>query len=177
MRKFWIAVATTLSLLPALPARAEFVIKNDLGGFIDDYIERYERIRANGVHVVIEGECLSACTMVLGIVPRSNICARGRARLGFHSAFVKPKNTVYQSPDGSRRLMEHYDPDVRAWVARHGGLTSRLVFLNGAELNRFVAACDGEISVAPEPIRDVHKKRRPLAGRRALSAFSFAKSR
>jgi hypothetical protein len=142
MRRMRFAVATTLFLLPALSARADFVIKYDTGGFINDYIERYETIRANGVHVVVEGVCLSACTMVLGIVPRENVCVTSRAQFGFHAAFTKPKKVTLPSPDGSRRLMEHYAPDVRSWVTRHGGLTSRVLVLKGAELARMVSSCD-----------------------------------
>ena len=40
----------------------------------------------NGTDVVIDGKCLSACTMVLGLVPSKQICVTPRARFGFHAA-------------------------------------------------------------------------------------------
>ena len=37
---------------------------------------------------MIDGACLSACTLVLGIVPRERICVTQRAMLGFHAAWM-----------------------------------------------------------------------------------------
>ena len=44
-------------------------------------------LRSSGERVVIDGPCLSACTMVLGVIPRDRICVTPRARLGFHAAW------------------------------------------------------------------------------------------
>src|SRR2546430_12063950 len=38
--------------------------------------------------VVIAGTCVSACTMVLGLVPTDRICATSNAVLGFHAAWM-----------------------------------------------------------------------------------------
>src|SRR5882757_3900391 len=62
-------------------------ITNDYGGQIGRYLDRFQAVRASGERVIIDGPCLSACTLVLGVVPRDRICVTSRARLGFHAAW------------------------------------------------------------------------------------------
>ena len=63
-------------------------ISDDVGGRIGAYVEQYSQVKQNGERVVIDGTCLSACTLVLGIVPRDRICVTRRAMLGFHAAWT-----------------------------------------------------------------------------------------
>jgi hypothetical protein len=77
-----VAAALTMS-----SAQAAVVIKSDPGGQIGPYLENLEVLRGSGQKVVIDGPCLSACTMVLGVIPRERICVTSRARLGFHAAW------------------------------------------------------------------------------------------
>jgi len=42
----------------------------------------------NGEQVMIDGTCASACTMLLGVIPRNRICVTPRAVLAFHSAWT-----------------------------------------------------------------------------------------
>ncbi len=58
------------------------VIKADRGGLITDYAERFLSARATGEQVVIDGACLSACTLVVGMLPRDKVCATPKAVLG-----------------------------------------------------------------------------------------------
>ena len=62
-------------------------ISNDKGGQIGPYLDAYVNIRNSGDRVIIDGPCLSACTIVLGIMPRERICVTKRAQLGFHAAW------------------------------------------------------------------------------------------
>jgi hypothetical protein len=75
------------TLLWSLPANA-LTITNDGGGLIPMYVAKMQRAAAIGERVIIDGNCLSACTMTLGIIPPQNVCATPRAVLGFHSAFT-----------------------------------------------------------------------------------------
>src|SRR5882724_13079799 len=68
-------------------ASAAVRIKADPGGQIGPYLENLAALRSSGERVVIDGPCLSACTMVLGVIPRDHLCVTPRARLGFHSAW------------------------------------------------------------------------------------------
>ena len=55
------------------------------GGAVDAYLAAFARVRQSGERVVIDGPCLSACTLVLTTIPRSRICVTRRAVLGFHA--------------------------------------------------------------------------------------------
>jgi hypothetical protein len=80
-------LAIVAASLCASYANATLRITEDTGGTILEYAQRYHRVRDSGERVIIDGKCLSACTMVIGMVPRNRICATPNAILGFHAAF------------------------------------------------------------------------------------------
>jgi hypothetical protein len=83
-----LVAAAALALL-ATDASATMRISDDVGGRIGAYVDQYTAARNSGERVVIDGVCLSACTLVLGIVPRNRICVTRRAMLGFHAAWMQ----------------------------------------------------------------------------------------
>jgi hypothetical protein len=127
----------------ALPSSATVRITSDPGGEIGPYLDRLETLRKSGQNVVIDGPCLSACTMVLGVIPRDHLCVTSRARLGFHAAW-RPNEVGRQvvSPDGTDILMNVYPQQIRDWIAGRGGLSPRLMFLTGSELASMYPACE-----------------------------------
>src|SRR3954454_22912131 len=68
-------------------ASATVRITDDWGGQIGGYLDRFKSVRDSGEKVIIDGPCMSACTLVLGVVPGDRICVTSRARLGFHAAW------------------------------------------------------------------------------------------
>ena len=50
-------------------ASATMRIAGDRGGQIGQYLQNFAAVRSSGERVVIDGNCLSACTMVLGLIP------------------------------------------------------------------------------------------------------------
>jgi hypothetical protein len=101
-------------------------------------------VRASGEKVVIDGNCYSACTLVLGLVPRERICATSRARLGFHAAWMPDENgRPITSPMGTEALWSIYPSKVRSWISRNGGLSRKMIFMQGADLRGIVPACGG----------------------------------
>ena len=62
-------IAATVVALTASSARATILITADRGGLLTDYAERFLSARATGEQVVIDGACLSACTLVVGMLP------------------------------------------------------------------------------------------------------------
>jgi hypothetical protein len=54
-------------------ASAAVRIKADPGGQIGPYLENLAVLRSSGERVIIDGPCLSACTMVLGVIPKERI--------------------------------------------------------------------------------------------------------
>lgn len=124
------------------PARAEVRILASPGGEVGQFLELFERVRASGERVVIDGPCLSACTLVLDMVPNDRICVTRRAILGFHAArSVDRQGRMYAEPEASQLVLEAYPAAVRGWILRRGGLTSRLLLLRGRELAAIYPRC------------------------------------
>ena len=125
-----------------LPAQAEVRILASPGGQVGPFIELFDRVRASGERVVIDGPCLSACTLVLMTVPSERICVTRRAVLGFHAArSIDEGGRIYAEPEASRAVQEAYPAPVRNWISRRGGLTSRLLLLRGRELAAIYPTC------------------------------------
>jgi hypothetical protein len=128
--------------LIASQAHAEIRILASPGGQVGPFLDLFERVRASGEQVVIDGPCLSACTLVLSLVPNDRICVTSRAVLGFHGArSVDPRGRIYAEPEASKLVLQTYPAGVRDWIRRHGGLTSRVLLLRGRELAALYPTC------------------------------------
>ena len=137
------AVAGALMAMFAITsASAEVRIQRDFGGQIGPYLYKYAMVREAGQRVVIDGPCLSACTLALAVIPRERICMTPNAVLGFHAAIaVDRQGRRYSASAATRVIAETYPAPVRAWIGRHGGLTNRILLLRGRELTALYAAC------------------------------------
>ena len=136
-----ILVATTLCAA-MVPARADVRIFASPGGQVGPFLDLFDRVRASGERVVIDGPCLSACTLVLSTVPNERICVPRRAVLGFHAArSIDRRGRIYAEPEASKAVLEAYPAAVRGWISRRGGLTSRLLLLRGRELAAIYPSC------------------------------------
>ena len=138
-----LAGAVAAALTVASSAHAVVRIKSDPGGQIGPYLENLGALRGSGERVIIDGPCLSACTMVLGVIPRERICVTPRARLGFHAAW-HPGEDGHPIPsrEATKLLMDIYPEHVRSWIARRGGLSPRMMYLSGRELAAMYHSCD-----------------------------------
>jgi hypothetical protein len=142
----WFRAAFAVVILCAFvvgDANAVVRISNDKGGQIGPYLDAFVSLRKSGQNVIIDGPCLSACTIVLGIVPRDRICVTRRAQLGFHAAWNPGSNgRPILSQAGTKALWDLYPGEIRAWLKRRGGLKPKMVFLSGPELSAMYRACD-----------------------------------
>jgi hypothetical protein len=124
------------------PASAAMRIAEDRGGQIGHYLQAFAMLRSSGERVIIDGNCLSACTLVLGLIPRSRLCVTPRARFGFHAAWMPGRNgQPVTSTMGTRALWNIYPASVRHWINRHGGLSRHMIYLQGRDLHHIVRAC------------------------------------
>ncbi len=123
-------------------ARAEVRILASPGGQVGPFIALFDRVNASGERVVIDGPCISACTLVLSMVPNERICVTRRAVLGFHAArSMDRRGRMYAEPEASKAVLEAYPSPVRGWIRSRGGLTSRLLLLRGRELAAIYPRC------------------------------------
>ena len=145
------AVATALS---TSFANATMRITADRGGPIISYTDRFSQARASGEQVVIDGTCLSSCTLAIGMLPPGQVCATSRAVLGFHAAWHQTENGgTAESPAATQLMMDIYPAPLRSWINRHGGLTPKMIFLRGRELTGMVNTCGSVARVPSRVIR------------------------
>jgi len=135
-------LAVALWAIASLLARADVRILSSPGGRVGEFLDLFEAVRSSGERVVIDGPCLSACTLVLSLVPSERICVTRRAILGFHAArSIDRRGRTYAEPEASELVLEAYPAPVRNWISRRGGLTSRLLLLRGRELAAMYRSC------------------------------------
>jgi hypothetical protein len=91
------------------------------GGRIDLFHKQLEIARHDQIKVVIDGPCISACT-VFAEKMRPNVCITRRAQFEFHNATVVVKNRIGEVTDTYREdPSELYSADILAWVNGNGG--------------------------------------------------------
>jgi hypothetical protein len=140
---FTALLAVALWIFATMLARADVRIISSPGGQVGPFIDLFDKVKASGERVVIDGPCLSACTLVLSVVPSERICVTRRAVLGFHAArSIDRRGKVYAEPEASQLVLEAYPGPVRDWIVRRGGLTKRLLLLRGRELSAMYRSCN-----------------------------------
>jgi hypothetical protein len=126
-------LAANLSLFTCPANAATVEITEDRGGFVFLYVDKWQKLQAQKVNVRIAGPCLSACTVLLGYIPRRDICVTPKASLGFHLATF---------PTVTQQLLDLYPEDIRAWLNRHGGLTFQVLWMQAPEIFKYFSKCD-----------------------------------
>jgi len=131
------------SVLAATVAFADVRVTNDPGGEISSYVEKFREMRAAGERLIIDGPCLSACTLFTAFIPPDHVCVTRRAMLGFHAASYLDDTSRELVPTraGTRLVMRLYPPQIRAWITRHGGLRPQIITLRGSELAALYNVC------------------------------------
>lgn len=114
-------------------ARAESIdVSDNHGGRVSEYDARWADLAARGVNVRIVGPCQSACTVLLGHIPRSRICVTPAASFGFHLAKL---------PAATATLTGAYQSDIRSWIDQHGGLTGQFIWMRAPDTYRYFKKC------------------------------------
>ena len=141
--KYLTAFLAAVLLLAGIGASSAVVrIAQDRGGRIETYVGKYQGVRSSGEMVIIDGLCVSACTIVVGTVPHDRICVTSRARLGFHAAWDPGSNgRRISNPEATQTLYSMYPFEVRRWIDQRGGLTPHVIFLSGRELAAMYRPC------------------------------------
>lgn len=85
------------------------IILNDPGGLVWAHRALGQKYAKDGTHLVV-AYCASACLDILAIVPRENVCFRGSAWIGYH--------TAAQRTDGTEPTYSMRWERGRDWIAR-----------------------------------------------------------
>lgn len=144
--KWQALVGAVASALITTAAPAEVHIVNDAGGEVSEYVQKFHELRKTGERLVIDGPCLSACTLFTGIIPHDHVCVTRHAVLGFHAAsyFDDARHTLVPTRQGTQVIMRLYPPEIRDWIERHGGLKPQIMALRGKELSALYDICPEE---------------------------------
>jgi hypothetical protein len=148
-------LAAVVLLAGVATSNAVVRIADDRGGRIGTYVDKYQGLRSSGETVIIDGLCASACTIVLGAIPRDKICVTSHAMLGFHAAWDFGANgRAITNPEATQMLYSMYPSAVRRWIAARGGLTPHMIFLRGKQLQALYKPCylDAQASVSKTPV-------------------------
>src|SRR4030081_2673301 len=149
--KFVTGLLAALLLLAGVGASHAVVrMADDRGGRIGTYVDRYQGLRSSSETVIIDGLCASACNIILGAVPHGRICVPSAANLGFHAAWDFGANgRAVTNAEATQMLYSMYPAAVKRWIAQRGGLTPRMIFLRGKQLQALYKPCylDAQASV------------------------------
>jgi hypothetical protein len=150
MRSVILIVIWLMGVSPALAER----ITDDAGGLINTYVQRFNRMRDSGERIVVDGRCLSACTLVLAFVPRERICVTPNAVFGFHSAWsYDAQGGEALNREATQSLWNMYPERIREWVRANGGLHQKLIYLRGRQLAGLYPACLPGVDRGGQPER------------------------
>lgn len=135
---FWLMICCS----SAFPAEHPVVIGHSFadrhGGVVEEFAARYALIRATGQKVVIDGPCVSTCTIVASL-PRGEVCVTPRATLGVHLA-----GDAENQPDPAYTawaVANWYPPALQDWIARHGGLAEEPKWVGYRDLLAIFSPC------------------------------------
>lgn len=128
-----LGLTVALALLTSVPVRAETIdVYDNHGGRVTEYDARWAAYASRGVSVRIVGPCQSACTVLLGHIPRSRICVTPAASFGFHRAHL---------PAATATLRNAYPADIKSWINQHGGPQRDFIWMRAPDIYRFFRKC------------------------------------
>jgi hypothetical protein len=125
-------LAITLALASSTASAETIDVFDNHGGRVADYDARWAMHARQGASVRIVGPCQSACTVLLGHIPRSRICVTPQASFGFHLARL---------PQATATLWNGYPADIKAWINQRGGLKREFVWMRAPDVYRFFRRC------------------------------------
>ena len=127
-----IFLAVIFTLVTSAVRAGTIDISEDRGGFVFIYLMKWQKLAAQHPNVRITGVCLSACTVLLGYIPRKNICMTDKGVLGFHLATMD---------FATRQLLAVYPEDIKAWINKNGGLTYQVMWMQAPETYHYFKKC------------------------------------
>ena len=112
------SILTVLLLFLTLStAKADIVVTDeDPGGVVGTYEMWWKRIAESGDKVVIDGECVSACTYVMNLVPNDRVCMTERGSFGIHQARLLDEDVGNAAITDQLETL-YYPVWFRQWIA------------------------------------------------------------
>lgn len=93
-------------------AKRAHVVTYDSGGSVMARYQEINEFRLKGTRVEVRGQCMSACTMYLGL---PNTCVSPSAIFGFHGPRDAGQNQPMPNSFAAKLMAAHYPGDLQAW--------------------------------------------------------------
>lgn len=109
------AVISLVFLSASSGAASALVVKRDMGGPVSERIALIRDLSARQVEVRIEGTCVSACTLLLGV---PTACVSPNASLGFHGPSTRHRGLPLVREEFERvsaQMASFYPPKISRW--------------------------------------------------------------
>jgi hypothetical protein len=132
MRMCAVLITLLAVVLPSAVVAETIEVSDNHGGSVAQYNVRWAGYAARGVDVKIVGPCQSACTVLLGHIPRNKICVTPQASFGFHLAHLSGATST---------LWNAYGSDIQGWINQHGGLKKDFVWMRAPDTYRYFKKC------------------------------------
>lgn len=132
MRTCAVLIALLAVALPFAVSAETIEVSDNQGGSVAQYDARWAGYAARGVDVKIVGPCQSACTVLLGHIPRGKICVTPGASFGFHLAHLSSATST---------LWNAYGSDIQGWINQHGGLKKDFIWMRAPDTYRYFKKC------------------------------------
>jgi hypothetical protein len=136
----------TKAMLNPAPRNVMVVRDIDPGGQIGTYDMWWHRVADSGALVVVDGDCVSACALLMGIIPPSRVCLTERAAFGLHMASQVNQNGDREPNQEVTDWMvrRYYPAVVIAWIFAHNGLTDEVQYMKPVDFDGFYRQCKKE---------------------------------
>lgn len=154
MNKILSVLIFILMLMPStIEASPTKVIKFDAGGGVREYLNSLSLLKLYNVLVVVDGPCMSACTIYLDLYKTDKICSTPRGEFWFHSAYVEKMpliarahttngvSAVYQDMADkamiiitNKKMMAKYPKKATSMIESSGGLTKEWIRIRGTDI-------------------------------------------
>lgn len=95
------------------------------GGEVVEHWRRWSALAASGDNVEIRGSCMSACTLIMALIPRDRLCFGTHSSLQFH--ITRDPKSGKTTPNTSQWMLEQYPEDIRKWLIARGGVDKMTV--------------------------------------------------
>lgn len=118
------------------------LIFNNPGGVVSQFRDAASQAQQLRIPIVIDGYCISACTLFADQVPRRQLCVTARAVFAFHKGRARLAGTDGDTPRPRYYSDIVYSPPVLQWITAQGGLPyDDLLLMAPRDVQRFWKVC------------------------------------
>lgn len=151
--KYILAVCIISFFTSFVEAKEPYIIRGDMGGRNATYFNKFKHLANEGRRIIIDGDCASACTLVIHKEAGSIVCITPRARMGFHQpyrlkfGFVNRSTLERDKVDKVwQRIVNGYPPTIRRMVInapdpKRGARTTDILWLEYKDLRKAIKPC------------------------------------